>query len=130
MLFHVVNKRHRRQRAMIFTTNKPVAAWGRVLHDEDRAHAIVDRVLERGRLLTLDGPSHRTKHLSLDDPTAPPPSQDVAKISGKRAPEFPEPTVLPGSCCNVSIITAAPMLTMRNPNSALNRPGIAGDSQS
>ena len=93
MLFHVVNERHRRKRAMLFTTNKPVTAWGRVLHDEDLAHAIVDRVLERGRLLTLDGPSHRTKHLGLDDPTVPPPSHDVARISGKHAPEFPEPTV-------------------------------------
>lgn len=92
MLFHVVNDRHRRNRAMIFTTNKPPAQWGRVLHDEDLAQAIVDRVLERGRLLTLDGPSLRTKHLGLDDPTAHTPSQDVARISGIRAPEFPEPT--------------------------------------
>ncbi len=30
----------------------------------------MDRVLERGRLLTLDGPSTRTRHLGLDDPTA------------------------------------------------------------
>lgn len=94
MLFHVVNDRHRRKRAMIFTTNKPVTAWGRVLHDEDLAHAIVDRVLERGRLLTLDGPSLRTKHLGLDDPTASRPSPQVARISGIRAPEFPEPTAL------------------------------------
>lgn len=94
MLFHVVNDRHRRKRAMIFTTNKPVTAWGRVLHDEDLAHAIVDRVLERGRLLTLDGPSLRTKHLGLDDPTASGPSPQVARISGIRAPEFPEPTSL------------------------------------
>jgi hypothetical protein len=67
MLFHVVNDRHRRRWAMLFTTNKPLSAWGRVLHDEDLAHAIVDRVLERGWLLTLDGPSLRTKHLGLDD---------------------------------------------------------------
>jgi hypothetical protein len=37
MLFHVVNERHRRHRAMIFTTNKPLKGWGRVLHDEDLA---------------------------------------------------------------------------------------------
>ena len=92
MLFHVVNERHRRRRAMLFTTNKPVAQWGRVLHDEDLAQAIVDRVLERGRLLTLDGPSHRTKHLNLDDPAATTTSPQVARISGTRAPEFPEPT--------------------------------------
>src|SRR5213594_258533 len=70
MLFHVVNDRHRKKRAMIFTTNKPLTAWGRVLHDEDLAHAIVDRILERGRFLTLDGPSMRTKHLGIDDPTS------------------------------------------------------------
>jgi len=92
MLFHVVNDRHRHKRAMIFTTNKPVTAWGTVLHDEDLALAIVDRVLERGRLLTLDGPSYRTKHLRLDESTAPTPSPQVARISGKRTPEFPEPT--------------------------------------
>lgn len=92
MLFHVVNDRHRRQRAMIFTTNKPVTSWGRVLHDEDLAQAIVDRVLERGRMLTLDGPSHRTKHLGLEETTPGRPAPQVARISGIRAPEFPEPT--------------------------------------
>jgi DNA replication protein DnaC len=91
MLFHVVNDRHRRKRAMLFTTNKPLSAWGQVLHDDDLAHAIVDRVLERGRLLTLDGPSLRTRHLGLDDPTAAVPSQ-MARLSGISAPEFPEPT--------------------------------------
>jgi hypothetical protein len=85
MLFHVVNERHRRKRSMIFTTNKPLAAWGRVLHDEDLAQAIVDRVLERGRLLTLDGPSMRTRHLGLDDLTLGASSlggDNLARISG------------------------------------------------
>jgi len=82
MLFHVVNERHRKKRAMIFTTNKPLSAWGRVLHDEDLAQAIVDRILERGRLLLLDGPSMRTKHLGLDDPTAPEALHGPARISG------------------------------------------------
>ena len=54
---------------MVFTTNKALAAWGQVLRDPDLAHAIVDRVLERGRLLRLDGPSLRTRHPGLDDPT-------------------------------------------------------------
>jgi DNA replication protein DnaC len=100
MLFHVVNDRHRKKRAMIFTTNKALTAWGRVLHDDDLAHAIIDRILERGRLLTLDGPSMRTKHLGLDDPTSPeashqparPSGTDVIRISGIEVPEFPEPT--------------------------------------
>ena len=93
MLFHVVNDRHKRRRSMIFTTNKALSAWGRVLHDDDLAQAIVDRVLERGRLLKLDGPSVRTKHLGLDDPTTvEEPSAQVARISGIPGAEFPEPT--------------------------------------
>jgi len=94
MLFHVVNDRHRRKRSMIFTTNKPTSAWGRVLHDEDLAQAIVDRILERGRLLTLDGPSMRTKHLRLDEPPSESSNQagdNLARISGIPRPEFPEP---------------------------------------
>lgn len=46
-----------------FTTNKQLRAWGDVLRDPDLAEAIVDRLLERGRALQLDGPSIRTKHV-------------------------------------------------------------------
>src|SRR6185503_12885738 len=94
MLFHVVNERHRRHRSMIFTTNKSLKSWGRVLHDDDLAQAILDRVLERGRLLRLDGPSVRTLHVNLDDAMKEDSDQqtDVARISGKQWPEFPEPT--------------------------------------
>jgi DNA replication protein DnaC len=93
MLFHVVNDRHRRRRSMVFTTNKPVTSWGKVLHDDDLAQAIIDRVLERGRLLTLDGPSFRTKHLKLDSASTEA-SDQVIRISGIDRPEFPEPTAL------------------------------------
>jgi DNA replication protein DnaC len=94
MLFHVVNERHRRRRSMIFTTNKALKAWGRVLHDEDLGQAIIDRVLERGRLIRLDGPSIRTLHLKLDEALKDESDQDdeVARISGIKWPEFPEPT--------------------------------------
>jgi DNA replication protein DnaC len=94
MLFHVVNERHRRRRSMIFTTNKSLKAWGRVLHDDDLAQAIIDRVLERGRLIRLDGPSVRTLHLNLDEAMKEGSDQDaeVARISGNKWPEFPEPT--------------------------------------
>ncbi len=80
---------------MIFTTNKTLSAWGRVLHDDDLAQAIIDRVLERGRLLRLDGPSVRTRHLGLDDPMDPEgPSSEPARVSGITGPEFLEPTCL------------------------------------
>ena len=89
VLFHVVNNRHLRKRPMIFTTNKPLNEWGRVLHDEDLAAAIPDRVLERGRFIRLDGPSGRTRHLKLEDPL--PGSTERVKISGKTAQNFRNP---------------------------------------
>jgi DNA replication protein DnaC len=100
VLFHVVNDRHLRRRSMIFTTNKSLEAWGRVLHDPDLAAAIVDRILERGRILRLDGPSLRTKHLGLDDPAAAEASLEPAIISGNLRPEFPEPTPVRGCVWN------------------------------
>ena len=93
VLYHVVTKRHQAKRSMIFTSNKHPDAWGSVLHDNDLAAAIVDRVLERGRLLHLDGPSMRTKHLGLDAPAhADAGSPQVVRISGTNSSEFPEPT--------------------------------------
>ena len=75
---------------MIFTTNKPLTEWGKVLHDEDMAAAILDRVLERGRFIHLGGPSGRTRHLNLEEIL--PTDTDRARISGIGVPQFPEPT--------------------------------------
>lgn len=54
----------------------------RVLHDRDLAVAIVDRILERGHFLKLDGPSLRTKHLGLDEAT---------EEASTQPAQFPEP---------------------------------------
>jgi DNA replication protein DnaC len=90
VLFHVVNDRHLRKKPLVFTTNKSMNDWGRVLHDKDLADAILDRVLERGRFVSLDGPSGRTRHLKLDDPLLQ--SEEQLRISGISGSEFPEPT--------------------------------------
>src|SRR6516165_688928 len=92
VLFHVVNDRHLKKRPMIFTTNKPLNEWGKVLHDEDLAAAILDRVLERGRFIHLDGPSGRTRHLNLEETL--PENAERLRISGISGSEFPEPTNL------------------------------------
>ena len=89
VLFHVVNERHLKRRAMVITTNKSLKAWGNVLHDPDLAEAIVDRLLERGRVVQLDGPSIRSKHV---DPAALDGGQQPAIVSGTDLPDFPEPT--------------------------------------
>ena len=94
VLYHVVNDRHIRARSMIFTTNKHPKRWGGVLHDDDLADAIVDRILERGRLLRLDGPSVRTKHLPEDELRSDDDQDDAGdrRVSGKDTAEFPERT--------------------------------------
>ena len=90
VLFQVVNRRYLKRRPIVITTNKPLAAWGSVLHDPDLAEAILDRVLERGRLLELAGVSYRTRHLRSTNPGSS--SARVGRISGRAKPEFPEPT--------------------------------------
>jgi DNA replication protein DnaC len=93
VLYHVVNDRHIRRRSMIFTTNKAPKRWGEALHDEDLAEAIVDRILERGRLLRLDGPSIRTKHLPSDELASDDQEDSTrCRISGIGHAKFPEPT--------------------------------------
>ena len=95
VLFQVVNDRYLHRRSMVFTTNKPVETWGKVLHDADLAEAILDRVLERGRTLQLKGPSFRTRHLR---------SEEGAKLYGKTGPELTEPTPH-GDSANVVVLT-------------------------
>jgi len=86
VLFHVVNERHRRKRPMLITTNKsPLTQWGDALHDKDLAEAIADRILERGRLIIMDGPSYRTRHLHLD-PAKAAGTKKPARVSGKDRP--------------------------------------------
>ena len=77
VLFGVVDQRYLARKPMVFTTNKKLREWGHVLHDRDLAEVILDRVLERGELIALGGPSWRTKHLdpeTLSDDGADPES--------------------------------------------------------
>ena len=48
---------------MLFTTNKPLKDWGAALHEPDLAQAILNRILERGRIVPLESPSMRTRDL-------------------------------------------------------------------
>jgi hypothetical protein len=54
------------------------------------AAAILDRVLERGRFIHLDGPSGRTRHLNLEEIL--PAKTERVIISGISGSQFPEPT--------------------------------------
>ncbi|MEM7348024.1 MAG: IS21-like element helper ATPase IstB [Chloroflexota bacterium] len=70
VLFQVVDQRYLKGKPILFTTNKPLKQWGRVLHDEELARAIIDRTLHHGEYLKLDEPSYRLKgrKFDLDDP--------------------------------------------------------------
>ena len=103
VLFHVVNDRYLKKRPMIFTTNKPLSAWGKVLHDEDLAAAILDRVLERGRFIHLEGPSGRTGH-QLDGQEHLPATADGARLSGIDRPKFPELTASEASALSICLL--------------------------
>lgn len=61
VLFQVVNQRYLKGRPILFATNKPLKQWGRVLHDEELARAILDCTLHHGEYLKLSGSSYRLK---------------------------------------------------------------------
>jgi len=84
VLYGVVDGRHLDRRPIVFTTNKSLDQWGQVLHDDHLAEALLDRVLERGRLLPLTGPSYRTRH--LDQESQPPESHNPLLAGGHHAP--------------------------------------------
>lgn len=66
VLFQVVDQRYLKGKPILLTTNKPLNQWGRVLHDEELARAIIDRTLHHGEYLKLAGPSFRLKGRKLD----------------------------------------------------------------
>lgn len=84
VLFQVVDQRYLKGKPILFTTNKPLKHWGRVLYDEELARAIIDRTLHHGEYLKLSGPSYRLKGRKLDLDS---PSTSEAKNSPSLAKE-------------------------------------------
>lgn len=60
-LFQVINQRYLKT-SIVLTTNRPVGAWGEILGDTTVAAAMLDRLLHRSVVITLDGPSYRLRH--------------------------------------------------------------------
>ena len=59
-LFQVVSQRYLKT-SIILTSNRGVGAWGDVLGDTTVAAALLDRLLHRSVVLTLDGDSYRLR---------------------------------------------------------------------
>jgi DNA replication protein DnaC len=59
-LFQVVSQRYLKS-SIVLTTNRPVGSWGEILGDNTIAAALLDRLLHRCVVLTLDGESYRLR---------------------------------------------------------------------
>jgi IstB-like ATP binding protein len=53
--FQVVSRRYKHG-SIILTTNRGIAQWGEIFDDPTVAAAILDRLLDRGIVLTINGP--------------------------------------------------------------------------
>lgn len=66
-LFQVINQRYLKT-SIVITTNRPVGAWGEILGDTTVAAAMLDRLLHRSVVITLDGASYRLRnHTAASD---------------------------------------------------------------
>ena len=66
-LFQVINQRYLKT-SVVITTNRPVGAWGDILGDTTVAAAMLDRLLHRSVVITLDGASYRLRnHTAASD---------------------------------------------------------------
>lgn len=59
LLFEVVTRRYNEQRAIVLTTNKPFAEWPGVFPNAACVVTLVDRLIHRSEVITLDGDSYR-----------------------------------------------------------------------
>ena len=60
LLFEVVSKRYE-NKSMLITTNKPFAEWGEVFPNATTVVTIVDRLVHRCEVVTIEGSSYRLK---------------------------------------------------------------------
>lgn len=65
LLFEVVSRRYE-NKSILITTNKPFADWGEVFPSATTVVTIVDRLVHRCELVTIDGDSYRLKESKQD----------------------------------------------------------------
>jgi DNA replication protein DnaC len=61
LLFEVVRKRYDNHRAVVITTSLPFAQWPSVMPSTAATAALVDRLVHRGLLITIEGDSYRRR---------------------------------------------------------------------
>ena len=58
--FQLISRRYE-QRSTIITTNKSLSKWAEIFGDPVIANAILDRLLHHSHIVSIVGPSYRTK---------------------------------------------------------------------
>ena len=61
LLFEVITRRYQLRRPLVLTTNKPFGEWNQVFPNATCVVALVDRLVHRSEILTIDGDSYRLK---------------------------------------------------------------------
>lgn len=61
LLFEVVTRRYQARRPIILTTNKTFGEWGQVFPNATSVVALVDRLVHRSEILSIEGKSYRLK---------------------------------------------------------------------
>jgi len=61
LLFEVVTRRYDKNRPILLTTNKPFAEWSTTFPNAACVVTLVDRLLHRSEIVTIDGDSYRLR---------------------------------------------------------------------
>jgi DNA replication protein DnaC len=60
VLFQVISRRYLKG-SIVLTTNRGIASWGQIFDDPVVAAAMLDRLLHRSTVLTIEGESYRMR---------------------------------------------------------------------
>jgi hypothetical protein len=61
LLFEVVTRRYQSRKSIVLTTNKPFAEWPTVFPNAACVVTLVDRLIHRAEIITIEGESYRLK---------------------------------------------------------------------
>jgi len=61
LLFEVITRRYQLRRPLVLTTNKTFTEWNQVFPNATCVVALIDRLVHRSEILSIDGDSYRLK---------------------------------------------------------------------
>jgi DNA replication protein DnaC len=61
LFFEVVSRRHEAKKPIVLTTNKPFSEWNQVFANASCVTAMVDRLVHRVEIVSIEGESYRAK---------------------------------------------------------------------